>query len=221
MKRNLTILAALMGALLALESTAQAGFVKSVGYGSGHLWDLTPVASPNSWGTTNWATSGSATVIDGTTTWPDLQVKPSISVTSLSADTSSFTGVLDSDPHVDLIELVQNNSGVNWNGFDIQISPGANSQIVPHSVTVPASPFFGTNPFPHYTIFENTLTGVDIVHFDGATVLSGSAPIVLQVGFDISLISPIFPNPFAYNIVNTPPRPSRNPLHSACWLWAP
>ncbi|MEI8196226.1 MAG: PEP-CTERM sorting domain-containing protein [Phycisphaerae bacterium] len=213
MKRTLGFSIALAAAIMAGSATARAGFIAFDSPSQAHpYWSLTPVSTSivsttwgntqnldNSWSWTsaNFNDPGQALRSPATpATVAQLAVEPTIAVNANTTGQYAFTGKVEADPHVVLLQFITNSSGADWSSFDVRVDAGSNSALSAPGVYV-----IGGDPFTSDVVADHS-PNYAIIHYGGATVPNG-ASIILGVQFDIALVSG-YPGTFTYNIANTP-----------------
>ena len=177
---------------------------------------MEPGVTTNVYGATTWGNAPDASWVPANFSDPgvlnrspatpatvgQLAVKPHISVLDNAVDTFAFTGKVNTDPHVVLLQFITNSSGADWTSFDVRVEAGANSLL---ATSIPASPpalfAYPGNPFPNVIISTDDLTYANF-HFYGA-IVPNTTSIVLGTQFDIALVNS-YPGNFAYHIANSP-----------------
>ncbi len=188
----------LMAAMSFAAFHAEAGFVINQADGHTKEWLATPARDS----TNNYAFAWGYDRSDAAITANDssfLKVYPTITQNSLATDSFSLTGMITSDPTVEILQRIKNNTGSSWDAYSVQIAPDANSVL---SNVLPLFPADGgfTTPFTTVSAVPQ-LDGSVILTFAGGSVVPGATG-VIDVQFDVNVVSNL-PGHFGYTVFNS------------------
>ena len=188
MKRS-TQLGMLMCLSIAAVPQARAGFLIK-------QWHATPSPSSDNNYTFGWNFDRAVGLAESSF----LDVYPTITQNSLATDSFSLTGTVNSDPTIEILERITNNSGNAWTAYTVKIAPDANSTLSNVAALFPPPSGTGfTTPFTSATSTPQ-LDGSVLLTFNGGTVNTGTQAII-DVSFDVNIVSN-FPGNFGYTVTN-------------------
>ena len=178
----------LMCLSIAAVPQARAGFLIK-------QWHATPSPSSDNNYTFGWNFDRTVGLADSSF----LDVFPTIKQNSLATDSFTLTGAVNSDPTLEILERINNNSGGAWSSYTVKIAPDSNSTISNVAALFPANNTGFTTPFTSATS-NPQLDGSVLLTFNGGTVNPG-ANAVIDVSFDVNIVSN-FPGNFGYTVTN-------------------